>query len=130
MPFPKADEQTKKLFLAVVPDDPRVQVRPMFGHLAAFVNGNMFAGFFGSDIMVRLSAAELGKLMEEEGAAPFAPMGRTMKEYVLVPRSWHKDPDRVRQVLRRSLDWAAALPAKAAGRSNKGRPGPSPASPN
>ena len=121
MPFPKADEKTKALFQSVVPDDPRVQVRPMFGHVAAFVNGNMFGGFFGSDIMARLPDAERERLIHEEGASLFAPMGRAMKDYILLPRSWHKDPDRIRKVLRRSMEWAAGLPPKtAASRSEKG----------
>ena len=122
MPFPRADEKTRALFQSVVPDDARVRVRPMFGHLAAFVNGNMFGGFFGSDIMVRLPDAERERLVKEEGASPFAPMGRAMRDYVLLPRSWHSDPDRIRRVLRQSMEWAAGLPPKsAATASKKGR---------
>ena len=123
MPFPKADEKTKALFQAVVPDDPRVQVRPMFGHLAAFVNGQMFAGFFGGDIMVRLPDAKRAQLINEESAAPFAPMGRAMKDYILLPRSWHSDPDRIRRVLRRSMELAAILPPKATARPKRGATG-------
>ena len=125
MPFPHADEKTRDLFLSVLPDDGRVQVRPMFGHLAAFVNGNMFSGFFGSDIMVRLPVAELDRLITEEGASPFAPMGRAMKDYVLLPRAWHDDPEKLRQALRRSLEWAAGLPVKTATHSPKARRGSS-----
>ena len=33
---------------------PGVEVKPMFGQLGAFVNGNMFAGLFGSSIGVKL----------------------------------------------------------------------------
>ena len=36
----------------------RVQVTPMFGNVAAFVNGNMFMGVFGADIGVKLSEAD------------------------------------------------------------------------
>ncbi len=119
MPFPKADEKTRELFLSVVPRDPRVQVRAMFGHLSGFVNGNMFCGFFGQDIMVRLPDEERERLLKEKGAAPFAPMGREMRGYVLVPRPWHGDPERVRGLLRQSLEWAAALPAKSPVRAAK-----------
>ena len=120
MPFPHADDKTKALFESVVPDDRRVQLKPMFGHIAAFVNGNMFAGFLGTDIMVRLPEAEREKLQRDEGATPFAPMGRAMKEYVSLPRAWQNDPDKLRQALRRSLEWAATLPPKAAARRRKG----------
>lgn len=46
-----ADSQTfhadKDRFRAVVPDNPDVVVKPMFGNPGAFVKGNMFAGLFG-----------------------------------------------------------------------------------
>ncbi len=79
------------------------------------------AGTFGSDIMVRLPDEERAKLISEEGAALFEPMaGRPMKEYVVLPRAWHNDPEKVRKLLRRSLEWAAQLPAKApAGRRKR-----------
>jgi hypothetical protein len=37
-----------------IPEDPWVQVRPMFGNLAGLSNGNMFIGLFGSAVFVRL----------------------------------------------------------------------------
>ena len=58
MQVPKASDDAKALFASVVPDDPRVVVKPMFGNLGAFVNGNMFAGLFTfALIAVPLSAA-------------------------------------------------------------------------
>ncbi len=41
MPFPRPDEDTKAFFESIVPNDPRVTARPMFGNVAAFVNGNI-----------------------------------------------------------------------------------------
>jgi hypothetical protein len=35
---------------------PDINIKPMFGNLGAFVNGNMFMGLFGSDIGVELSS--------------------------------------------------------------------------
>ena len=48
MQIPKCSEEDKSRFRELVPDLPAVEVRPMFGNLGAFVNGNMFAGLFGS----------------------------------------------------------------------------------
>ena len=42
MEIPKPTEADKERFRAVVPSDPRIEVKPMFGNLGAFVNGNMF----------------------------------------------------------------------------------------
>ena len=52
--MPKPSEQAKAAFTKLVPAEPGVTMRPMFGNLAAFVNGNMFAGLFGDDLFVRL----------------------------------------------------------------------------
>ena len=56
MQMPKPTEADKDRFRSLVPDDPRIEVKPMFGNLGAFVNGNMFAGLFGPDIGVKLDA--------------------------------------------------------------------------
>ncbi|GIT78913.1 hypothetical protein LLS1_05820 [Leifsonia sp. LS1] len=43
MPVPRPSQETLALFRSVVPEAPGVTVRPMFGNVAAFVNGAMFA---------------------------------------------------------------------------------------
>lgn len=73
-PMPKADESSREFFTSMVPDGPSVTVRPMFGNLAAFVNGNMFLCLLGADIAVRLPEAEREGLLREDGAALFEPM--------------------------------------------------------
>jgi TfoX/Sxy family transcriptional regulator of competence genes len=111
--MPKADEATKLYFDSVLPEDPRILVRPMFGNLAGFVNGNMFTGIFGSTIFVRLDEGGRAELLELPGAEPFEPMaGRPMREYVVLPEAWRQEPDRAREWLQRSLAWAGELPPK------------------
>ena len=48
MEIPRPSEADKDFFRSLLPDDPEVEVKPMFGNLGAFVHGNMFAGLFGS----------------------------------------------------------------------------------
>ena len=113
MPMPKAEEPSKEFFTSMVPDDPRVTVRPMFGNLAAFVNGNMFLCLLGDDIAVRLPERERDALLREDGAAPFAPIPeRPMKEYIAMPGAWREQPDRIREWVGRSLSWASEMPKK------------------
>ena len=54
MKIPKPTDTDRQRFTALVPDEPGVDVKPMFGNLGAFVNGNMFMGLFGSDVGVKL----------------------------------------------------------------------------
>ena len=113
MPFPRPDETSKAFFESILPDDPRIQVRPMFGNFAAFVNGNMFVGLFGSDVFVRLSEADRALLLQEEGTSIPEPMpGRLMKEYVTIPTAWRQESDRASGWVIRSLQWVGEMPEK------------------
>jgi TfoX/Sxy family transcriptional regulator of competence genes len=110
--MPRPSEAAREAFRSLVPKDPAVATRPMFGNLAAFVNGNMFTGLFGEDLFVRVSDDDRGRLLKE-GGADFSPMpGRAMKGYVTLPAGWHKRSGATREWVTRSLDYARALPPK------------------
>ena len=111
MEIPKPSEADRAYFRSIVPDDPRVEVKPMFGNLGAFVNGNMFMGLFGTDIGVKLGPDEAGALRGVDGAGPFGPAERPMGGYVSLPTSWRGDPQTARWVAR-SLEYVAAMPEK------------------
>jgi TfoX/Sxy family transcriptional regulator of competence genes len=112
--MPKADPSTAALFRTLLPNDPRVTVRPMFGHTAAFVNGQMFAGTFGSHVFARLSEDGRAELLAAPGATVFAPMkSRPMKEYVQLPSAMLSESAIAKQWIARALEWTATLPPKA-----------------
>jgi TfoX/Sxy family transcriptional regulator of competence genes len=118
--LPKADEKLEVFFRLIVPEDPAISVRPMFGNLAAFVHGNLFAGLFGDTLFVRLSEKDRANLLEEKGAKLFAPMaGRPMKEYVCLPGEWLGKPATVGPWISRSLELTKELPPKAKKRGTK-----------
>ena len=111
--IPRPDQPTIDLFKSLVPDDPNVTVRPMFGNFSAFVNGNMFFGLFGNDLFVRLSGADQAQLLKEKGASNLEPMkGKPMKDYVVLPSSWKSEPETVRAWVSKSLAWSSKLPSK------------------
>ena len=123
--MPKPSEQAKAAFQKLVPPDPAVSTRPMFGNLSAFVNGNMFCGLFGDDLFVRVSEEDQAKLRKQGGKA-FEPMpGRAMTGYVVVPAGWQKKPEAARWIVT-ALSWSKALPAKGAkgAKGAKTRPAP------
>ncbi len=120
--IPKPDEAAKEFFRSLVPDDPRVQVRPMFGNLSAFVNGQMFFGLYGNDIFVRLPESDRDSVIRE-GGANLEPMpGRPMREYVTLPAARRADRGRAQPLVSRALDYAASLPPREPRR--KARPDP------
>jgi len=82
MQMPKPSEAEKQQFRSVVPDAPEVEVKPMFGNLGAFVNGNMFAGLFGPSFGVKLADGDRADLAAVEGAGPFGPAERPRAAHV------------------------------------------------
>jgi TfoX/Sxy family transcriptional regulator of competence genes len=110
--MPKPSDQAKAAFTKLVPDGPSVTMRPMFGNLAAFVNGNMFAGLFGEDLFVRLSDDDSAKV-RKQGGRDFEPMpGRAMKGYVTVPSTWRSKPDAAKGWIKSALERTRQMPPK------------------
>lgn len=111
MQIPKPTDDDVARFRALVPDDPRVTIKPMFGNLGAFVNGNMFMGLFGSDIGVKLAPADAERLGAIEGAGPFGPAERPMGGYVTLPAAMTEATDAGPWVTL-ALEHVGALPPK------------------
>lgn len=110
--LPKPSEKAKAAFTKLVPGDPRVALRPMFGNLSAFVNGNMFAGLFGEDLVVRLPDAEAARI-RKAGGRDFEPMaGHAMRGYVMVPSTWQSKPEPARGWIKQALTITGKMPAK------------------
>lgn len=113
MQIPKPTDEVKELFRSVVPDAPNIVVKPMFGNLGAFVNGNMFAGLFGSAIGVRLlDEATIAELHTIEGTGPFGPEERPMGGYTALPATWESTPERISEWIQAALEQVGRLPPK------------------
>lgn len=112
MKIPKPSDADKEYFRSIVPEDPRVEVKPMFGNVAAFVNGNMFMGLFGPDVGIRLGEENRQGLMDIEGAGSFGPEERPMREYVSMPIEWRDDAEATGEWVARALEHTAAMPPK------------------
>ena len=90
-----------------------VEFRKMFGSPVYFVKGNMFVGVHQDSIMLRLKPNDQEKLFaEHDEAAPFEPMGRRMKEYVLLPASVYDNNEELQKWLNISYDYVFSLPVK------------------
>src|SRR5208283_4623407 len=94
MAWTKIPPEHHPLFLAALPDDPRVETMKLFGGMAARVNGNIFAGLFGRSTMIWLPEAERGDALALEGAAYFDPMGNGRKsDKVMLPELMMDEAD-------------------------------------
>jgi len=86
----------------------------MFGNMAAFVNGNMFAGLFGDQLFVRLPDPERDRV-KKEGRKDFEPMpGRAMSGYVCLAPGWKSRTAPAQTWIGRALAATGKMPAKKA----------------
>ncbi|HVD46737.1 MAG TPA: TfoX/Sxy family protein [Candidatus Limnocylindria bacterium] len=119
--MPKPSEDAKAAFTKLVPAGPTVTLRPMFGNLAAFVNGNMFAGLFGEDLFVRLPETE-SAAVRRQGGRDFAPMaGRAMKGYVTVPTTWRAKTEATKGWIVTALELTGRMPPKVLAKKTGGK---------
>ena len=109
MKIPKPTEHARGLFESLVPNDGRVEVKPMFGNLGAFVNGNMFMGVFGQDVGVKLPAAD-ERALRDLGGQAFGPAERPMSGYVSLPEAFTAAA--AKPWVEKSIAYVGALPAK------------------
>jgi TfoX/Sxy family transcriptional regulator of competence genes len=114
MKMPKPSEEASAAFSKLVPGEPAITLKPMFGNLSAFVNGNMFCGLFGEDLFVRLPGPEIDAV-KQRGGRDFEPVaGHKMSGYVMVPDGWRSQPAPAATLIRRALTVTREMPAKAA----------------
>ncbi len=113
MTWRKSPEELIERFGELVPRDPRVEQRKVFGYPAAFAGGNMFMGLHQDNLILRLPEPHRADLLSLDGASVFEPMpGRPMREYVVVPPALLSDSDAIRLWAARALDYGASLPGK------------------
>ena len=110
MQMPKHTDGAKARFRSLISEAPGVEIKPMFGSVGAFVNGNMFAGLFAEDIGVKLDADGLAQLRALPGTGPFGPAERPMNGWLSLPADL-PDED-VSAWTDRARDHIATLPPK------------------
>lgn len=110
MDFPKPSQDAVNRFKAALP--PEISVKPIFGQVAGFLNGNLIGGTWGETVMLRLSPEDRMDL-EDQGGTLFDPMGgRPMREYRVLPLQMTTDPEELKAWVLRSVRVTSLLPAK------------------
>lgn len=110
MQMPQHSDEDKARFRDLVPEAPGVEVKAMFGSLGAFVNGNMFAGLFGTAVGVKLDDSSRDELAAIEGSGPFGPAERPMGGYLSLPASF--TDEQASAWVERAREHVATLPPK------------------
>ncbi|OHD12105.1 MAG: hypothetical protein A2086_04620 [Spirochaetes bacterium GWD1_27_9] len=112
MDFKKPSEQTIK-FLDEKLINFNAQRKKMFGSPVYFVNNNMFSGVYGDDIFIRLNEENQKEFYSKfSDTTKFSPMGKTMKEYVVIPKSLYDNENILYEWFNISFNFVLSLPTK------------------
>ena len=97
---------------AVTVPDGNVTQRKMFGSLACMLNGHMFVGVVGQDLMLRLGEPAASHVLSRPHVREMDFTGRPMKGMVFVEPDGLNGPA-LRQWVAEAAAFARSLPAKA-----------------
>lgn len=109
--MPTHSDENKARFRSLVTEAPGVEVKPMFGSVGAFVNGQMYAGLFGEALGVKLSPEDTAELAAIPGTGPFGPAERPMGGWTSLPAGMSDDD--AAAWFERASTHVATLPPKA-----------------
>ena len=112
MEWKKAPEELVE-FVSEKMKDVKCDYRKVFGYPAYFINGNMFTGIHGDKLFLRLSDADVERIMKIKGVSAFEPVpGRSMKGYVVLPKSVYSSDSLFNEWLHKSINYVSSLPPK------------------
>ncbi len=90
-------------------DIPIVKEGKMYGHPAYYVGGKLFASLFMHGVCVKVPESLKNELLKKEGIEPFEPMGRKMREWILINRKNSKDYLKDKEIFEKSIEYVASI---------------------
>lgn len=90
-------------------DIPIVKPGKMYGHPAYYVGGKLFASLYMQGVCVKIPEKSRIELLKRKHIVPFEPMGRKMREWVLINRKKSENYLKDRDIFERSIEYVASL---------------------
>jgi hypothetical protein len=106
------DEGLAIRLLDILGEEDGLAEKKMFGGLAVLLGGNMAAGVYGDDLLVRTDPGQQDMLLAEPGTRPFDMTGRPMKGWIVVDASMCAEDEDLRRWVSRGVAYARRLPPK------------------
>jgi len=108
------DEKLAERIRRVLPPTSTVTEKKMFGGLAFLVDGKMFVGVAGEDLMVRVGPEAHAAALARKHVRPMDFTGRPLTGYVYVGTAGTRKDAAVSLWVQESLRFVRSIPAKAA----------------
>ena len=99
----------KKVLDSFLLEIPMVKPGKMYGHPAYYIGGKLFASLFMEGVCVKVPESLVRELLKRECIVPFTPMGRKMREWILINRKKSEDYLNDREIFEKSIEYVASL---------------------
>ena len=109
MPKTRFNIKHKEVLYTFLLDNPIVQPGKMYGHPAYYVGGKLFASLFDDGVCVKIPEKMKDELIKKEGIEPFEPMGRKMREWVLINREKSEDYLKDKAIFDASIEFVSKI---------------------
>ncbi|MGC9308687.1 MAG: hypothetical protein ACP5FL_07935 [Thermoplasmatota archaeon] len=103
------NEKHKTVLDSFLLDNPIVKPGKMYGHPAYYAGGKLFAALYMDGVCVKVPGSLKNALLERDEIVPFEPMGRKMREWVLINRAKSEDYLQDKDVFAASIEYVASL---------------------
>jgi hypothetical protein len=100
---------------------PGVRAGKMFGFPGYYVGPKLFACVYGQGVALKLPQSRAEELIGSRGIEPFFPLGRRMKEWVMIKRKRSGGLRQLEKLFHESVDYVAGTPSTKRRRPTKGR---------
>ncbi len=100
-------EMALRVALSVTHPDSFLTAKSMFGGAGFFVDGRIFAAWFGKELTLKLPEDTAQELLEIDGTAR-----ADADKYIELPSSWLDDTKKLQPWVARSVEFALSVPAK------------------
>ena len=99
----------KKVLDSFLLDIPIVKPGKMYGHPAYYIGGKLFASLFMEGVCIKVPESLINELIKKEGIEPFRPMGRKMREWILITREKSEEYLNDQEIFEKSIEYVASL---------------------
>ena len=88
---------------------PFVKEGKMYGHPAYYVGGKLFASLYMEGVCVKIPESLKNELLKRKEIVPFEPMGRKMREWILIVRENSEDYRKDQDIFEKSVEYVSSL---------------------
>ena len=81
----------------------------MYSHPAYYVGDKIFASLYMDGVCVKVPESSISKYLKRKEIVPFQPMGRKMREWILINRKKSEDYLKDRDIFDASIEYVASL---------------------